>query len=163
MSSSDGTAQSTVLVIDMKPNFEFMRSPSAILMVVNIVLLFFAWVIMATWNNYYYYSSFSSKISFFLATTVIPWLIFSILFFVFLCKVHIKLAAVNWPLALMINCGVWTLLVFISSIIIPQLSSKYAIPGLGSASAFGFFSTFGMAIQALFHFKEYRSHSQLSR
>ncbi|XP_065674903.1 CKLF-like MARVEL transmembrane domain-containing protein 8 isoform X2 [Hydra vulgaris] len=158
--TSEGSAESK---INMKPNFGFLRSLPGILMAVNIVLLFIAWVIMAGWkdNNIYFYSL-SGHVSYFLFATITPWLVLCILFIVFIFKIHTKIP-IDWPLTLCLNCAIWIILLLISSIIIANDARKYntysgfGSDALGAASAFGFLACVGLVIQAFFHFREYRN------
>ncbi|XP_065641955.1 uncharacterized protein LOC136073754 isoform X2 [Hydra vulgaris] len=64
---------------------------------------------------------------------------------------------------LFLNCAIWIILLVISSSIIANEARKYKAiaafepDALGAASAFGFFACVGLVIQALLHFREYRS------
>ncbi|XP_065641974.1 uncharacterized protein LOC100197857 isoform X2 [Hydra vulgaris] len=108
--------------IQIKPNFGFLYTPPGILMAVNIVLLFFAWVIIAGWKENAFWSyRISSSISYFLLITVLPFFVLGLLFIAFLFKINTKVL-IDWPLC-----------------------------------AFGFFASIGLAIQGLFHFREYRN------
>ncbi|XP_002156989.1 plasmolipin isoform X1 [Hydra vulgaris] len=142
---------------DMKPNIRFVCSPPGILLIINKILLLIAWVIIARWKSQsILYSLISNSVSFFMATTVIPWLIIIVLFLLYLFNVTTKIP-INWPLTLLAHCIFWVILIMISSIIIAINARKHHEPGLAASSAFGFISCLGLSIEGIFHFTEYRS------
>ncbi|XP_065641954.1 plasmolipin-like isoform X1 [Hydra vulgaris] len=158
--SSDNSSESKIV---KKPSFEFLRSPLGIQMAVNIILLFIACIITACWKESIVWSFWiSSQVSYFLFTTLTPWLINCVFLIVFIFKIHTKIP-INWPLTLFLNCAIWIILLVISSSIIANEARKYKAiaafepDALGAASAFGFFACVGLVIQALLHFREYRS------
>ncbi|XP_002169849.2 MARVEL domain-containing protein 1 isoform X2 [Hydra vulgaris] len=149
--------------VDLKPDFGFLRSPAGILTCVNIILLFLAWVIMAGWKDNTLWSPWIiSQVSYFLFMTVTTWLVLSIFLVLFILKIHTKIL-INWPLTLCIFCMTTSILLIISSIVSANEARKWRIyanggvNGLAAAAAFGFFASFGLAIQAMFNFKEYRN------
>lgn len=147
-------------------NIGFIRTPPGLLMLINIALLFLSWCIMAGWRGeFVYYGGVGGNSGFFLWCTVIPWIIFLVVFALMLFNVHTKLAQfVNIPVTVMLNCAVWAILLFIASCLVAndarvysRWTNCYGCHTLGAAAAFGFFSTVGLAFQAFLHFREWRS------
>lgn len=153
-------------------NLAFVKTPPGLLMLINMVLLFLAWCIMAGWRGdvlFWFADRIAGATSFFLFTTVAPWLLLIVIFFVLLFGLHTKLTIINWPISLAINCCIWAFLLLISSSVVASktdddviwtynhviIDQKYS--ALRAAAAFGFFSMIGLLIQAFFHFREFRA------
>ncbi|XP_066933914.1 plasmolipin-like isoform X1 [Clytia hemisphaerica] len=147
----------------------FIRTPPGLLLVINLVLLFLSWCIMAGWRGEVHWTveiHFEGGSGFYLATTLIPWFILLVVFVLMLFNIHKKIP-INFPVTLMINCLLWAVLLFIASCVVADKARKWNVNGdacdfyscnhLGAAAAFGFFSVVGLGAQAFLHFREWRS------
>uniref|UniRef100_A0A7M6DJZ2 MARVEL domain-containing protein n=1 Tax=Clytia hemisphaerica TaxID=252671 RepID=A0A7M6DJZ2_9CNID len=160
-------AQSSDGGIRLNPGF--IRTPPGLLLLINLVLLFLSWCIMAGWRGEVHWTvenDFEGGSGFYLATTLIPWFILLVVFVLMLFNIHKKIP-INFPVTLMLNCVIWAVLLFIASCIVGAKADKwnghsslcevYACNHLGAACAFGIFSVVGLGVQAFLHFREWRS------
>lgn len=147
-------------------NFAVIKTPSGLMMIVNIILLFLAWVIMAGWRGavgaLIYENIETGMQSFFLFSTVFPWLLLIVLLIILLFGIHTRITLINWPLTLVINCCIWAFFLLVSSSLVADKSGKHLCSvwkcdSLRAAAAFGFFSMFGLLAEAFFHFREFRA------
>jgi len=158
-----GTEQPSSSGGAIRPDFSFIRSPPGLLLCINMVLLFLSWCIMAGWRNDVnidlFSGSYNSKTSFFLFTTVFPWLLFIILFVILILGINKRLTMINWPLTMALNCIIWAVLLLIASSLVADLNcgGPLKCDTLKAAAAFGFFSMIGLVIQAILNFMEFRS------
>jgi len=129
------------------------KSLTAILMIINIVFTLIAWALMI---NFLDGITPNGNGKFFLFSTICPWVVFVILFILLITGVAAKLK-VPWGLIMFIFCALFALLALVSSCILaadlncPRGCDKYK-----ASLAFGFLSCFGMALQAVFHFREWK-------
>jgi len=150
------------------PTIAFLKVPSGVLMVINFILLFISWCIMAGWKGDVSSPEISvieSQVGFFLFSTVTPWLIYILLFIMLVLQLHNNpmLERVNWPLAFVINCCIWAFMLFIASCVIASRANsndclRYC-DKLRAAAAFGFITTIGFLFQAFFHHREVKKSS----
>lgn len=147
-------------------NFGLIKSPVGLMMIINIILLLIAWVIMVVWRGdvgSLVYENFETEItSFFLFSTITPWILMIILLVVLLLGVHTKIYMINWPLTLLINCCIWAVILIISSSLLADKSDKYACvvwkcDTLRASAAFGFISAVGFLLEGFLHFREFRA------
>ncbi|XP_066927077.1 plasmolipin-like [Clytia hemisphaerica] len=149
---------------------DFVRSPPGILLVVNTVILFLCWTIIAGWRTQvhpYIGVYYEGNTGYYLTTTIIPFLILLTVFVLKMLRLHKKIPKiVNWSLTMAINCAVWSVLLFISSCVVGDMARKlnpacevYLCHHLGACAAFGFFGCIGLGAQAFLHFREWRQKS----
>jgi len=145
---------------------EIIKTPTGILMIINIFLTLICWATMADVMG----GSSGGRGGFLIFTTIVPWLVFIAVLILIILKLTARLSQIPWSLALMIFCAVFAALTLISaSLVAETVSGSSWVCGYYSSLvgnwcdrarasvAFGFFSMIGMAIQAFFHFREWRA------
>ncbi|XP_057291905.1 plasmolipin-like [Hydractinia symbiolongicarpus] len=147
------------------PSIEFLKTPSGVLMLINFILLFISWCIVAGWRGAIdgtLSNTIENETGFYLFTTVFPWILYIVIFIILIFGFQNNMTAINWPLAFVINCVIWAFLLFISSCVIASKTNDSDIlesQRLKAATAFGFFSLIGLLLQAFFHHREFKKSS----
>jgi len=91
-------AQSSDGGIRLNPGF--IRTPPGLLLLINLVLLFLSWCIMAGWRGEVHWTvenDFEGGSGFYLTTTLVPWFILLIVFVLMLFNIHKKIP-INFPI-----------------------------------------------------------------
>lgn len=149
------------------PTISFLRTPSGVLLVVNFIMLMISWCILAVWRGNVHDAvadSLLNQTGFFLFSTVVPWLIYFIFFVILVLACNEQFSSINWPKTFFFNCVFWAFFLFIASCVLASKANRdpcevWQCTRLQAASAFGFLTTFTLALQAFFYYREFSNDS----
>jgi len=129
----------------------FVRSPGGVLIAINLVLLTIGWILMSAQRSE---TGSNWSMSFYLFATVMSWFFWITMYILMLFNIISKITCINWPFSLLINAGVDSLLLLVSSILVLIYGIKWGLGMMIGASVFGLLASTGLAIEAYFHFKD---------
>ncbi|XP_031570110.1 plasmolipin-like [Actinia tenebrosa] len=144
-------------------NVSYVKSPRGIIKIVEIFLLMIAFSCLAD-----ICVNCTGRYSFFLFSTIFPWILCIIIFVLYLFCLVEKIPQINWTLTVMINAILWALVILTSSSLVAddirkrkEYSRGYYVvfipDNLYAAVVFGFLSVVAFVVDAIFHFQHYRS------
>jgi len=144
------------------PDFTFVRTPTGIAMLVNVVLLFLSWVLLAVWQGQVSWHDISGATSFFYWCTLFPFFFLTVVIILTILAIPKKYTQINWSFSLMIFCAIGAFFLLIGASVLASKARKYNCSDwycgtISGAAAFGFFSLFGLIVEGLLHFREFRA------
>ncbi|XP_024137833.1 plasmolipin [Oryzias melastigma] len=152
---SGGNRAGLTASISTRVDFSFIQSVQGVLMMVEIVVGFLQWMLVACVNHWA-----NPAYGWVLFVAVTLWILTTVLFFLLLFSVQQKMAFVPWPMTVMVYNGVATVL-FLTAFIanaatVSFFSAQYSFGHFGASAFFAAVMTLLYGASAFFSYLDWR-------